>query len=76
MHEVYSIDGDNVDMSSFFDENNDDGGFLQVKEYNGPPYDTIELQTEVSKNQLKLQRQMRIENVLDSLVWLIKTPII
>jgi hypothetical protein len=44
--EVFSIDGDNVDMSSFFDENDAEGGFVQVQEFNGPPYDTIELQTE------------------------------
>ena len=47
-------------MSEFFD----DGGFVQTNAYDGPPYETIDLQIE-SSNQLKLAKEMRISNFLD-----------
>jgi len=47
-------------MSEFFD----DGGFIQTNVYEGPPYETINLQVE-STNQLKLGREMRISNYLE-----------
>ena len=48
-------------MSSFFD----DGGFVQTEVSSEPPFDVVELDI---SNQMKLGKQIRIENYLDTLI--------